>query len=827
MRLIMDNNELFAKICEGNAILITGSGAHINVETPDGNKFLNGKQLARYLYINAGIPEDEIDDDISNAAQTYMELKSANSLVEELKLLFNVGKIQNEHINLYNQNWKRIYTTNYDMVPMLATKEAGNKRIYPVTLSTKYNKQLLDKKLCIYINGYIDNLNEDTLSAEFKLTEDSYMKTTSFLKNHWGEIFNEDLETSSAIVVVGLSLEYDLDLKRFLKKKASDNRVFFIQSESISNNLKRKLERMGDVLPIGVERFSRDLATYSKTYIKTNDDKSFEYKSFEEHKAEYGIDIANTFNVYDMFMYGKICNNLWHISENKYDNIVYRDKIDKVIEDLDNGSKAIFIHANLGNGKTFFLEILKRKLENKNYKIFTLKESYESITSKEIAQIVAYKSKIIVIIENYYNYIDEIQRFALHEKDNIQFIFSSRSVMYDVRLREVCSILNLKQGDSDIINLNHLNDRELKRLSDIFNKNGFWGDESKLSNHKKIKLLGSKKYGNGQLQSILLYIIQSSFIKNKIEDLIKNISNEYNQKLEILILALLIKVMSLNIKPNEIPYILDINIAFDAPFVSDKNVKEIIDFSGDSTDFALKSAITAKFILQELDCNKEIIKALTSTAKYFNNFLCIKRCENILKNIVSFSHVKAFLVWNSNKTEYILEYYNKIKELQYYKENTFFWLQYAIACMNFRRYDLAQVYLQNAYAYFCDAHGNMPFQVDTQQAKLYLLIIMDEENCDIEDLFKKAHNLLMHLRISKKDNPVKSLLLFGLYTQNKFINKIKINNLQDTYYLFCKEAYNKLEEYIEHTDVDVENRKKIKHISDNILEKIYNIEIND
>lgn len=219
MRLIMDNNELFAKICEGNAILITGSGAHINVETPDGNKFLNGKQLARYLYINAGIPEDEIDDDISNAAQTYMELKSANSLVEELKLLFNVGKIQNEHINLYNQNWKRIYTTNYDMVPMLATKEAGNKRIYPVTLSTKYNKQLLDKKLCIYINGYIDNLNEDTLSAEFKLTEDSYMKTTSFLKNHWGEIFNEDLETSSAIVVVGLSLEYDLDLKRFLKKR--------------------------------------------------------------------------------------------------------------------------------------------------------------------------------------------------------------------------------------------------------------------------------------------------------------------------------------------------------------------------------------------------------------------------------------------------------------------------------------------------------------------------------------------------------------------------------------------------------------------------------
>lgn len=99
--------------------------------------------------------------------------------------------------------------------------------------------------------------------------------------------------------------------------------------------------------------------------------------------------------------------------------------------------------------------------------------------------------------------------------------------MYDVRLREVCSILNLKQGDSDIINLNHLNDRELKRLSDIFNKNGFWGDESKLSNHKKIKLLGSKKYGNGQLQSILLYIIQSSFIKKQN----RRLNKKYQQRI--------------------------------------------------------------------------------------------------------------------------------------------------------------------------------------------------------------------------------------------------------------------------------------------------------
>ena len=89
----MANEELFKKICDGTAILITGSGAHINVENPDGHKFFSGIDLTNYLYKQVGISQDEMDDDLSNAAQTYLEKKSANSLIEELKLLFSVGKM--------------------------------------------------------------------------------------------------------------------------------------------------------------------------------------------------------------------------------------------------------------------------------------------------------------------------------------------------------------------------------------------------------------------------------------------------------------------------------------------------------------------------------------------------------------------------------------------------------------------------------------------------------------------------------------------------------------------------------------------------------------
>ena len=90
----MANEELFKKICDGTAILITGSGAHVNVENPDGHKFFSGIELINHLYKQVGLSQDEIDEDLSNAAQTYLEKKSVDSLFKELKLLFSVGKIR-------------------------------------------------------------------------------------------------------------------------------------------------------------------------------------------------------------------------------------------------------------------------------------------------------------------------------------------------------------------------------------------------------------------------------------------------------------------------------------------------------------------------------------------------------------------------------------------------------------------------------------------------------------------------------------------------------------------------------------------------------------
>lgn len=132
--------------------------------------------------------------------------------------------------------------------------------------------------------------------------------------------------------------------------------------------------------------------------------------------------------------------------------------------------------------------------------------------------------------------------------------------------------------------------------------------------------------------------------------------------------------------------------------------------------------------------------------------------------------------------------------MEYYKENTFFWLQYAIACSNIGSFDLAQTYLDSAYSFFYDSQYTVPFQIDTQQARLYLLRIESDSTCDTTELFEKAHLLLMKPVVSSKDDETKQIRLLKYYVQKSITTKMP-QSFRLTYQRYCGEAYNKVNLY--------------------------------
>lgn len=325
----------------------------------------------------------------------------------------------------------------------------------------------------------------------------------------------------------------------------------------------------------------------------------------------------------------------------------------------------------------------------------------------------------------------------------------------------------------------------------ILSTNGLWGTLSNLSDTDQRKYLSGKKAGNKEFQGILVDVVQSTDMKQKFEEIVSHIKSVSDSYYEILILSLLIRIMSLNINADEMSKIMGINTAFDSRFVNDENVLEILDFSSGKTEFKIRSAVTANMILKELDCNETIIKVLIQTAKYANRYHGINRYENVLKNIISYSHVKTFLLKSGQKEAFIFNYYDSLKELDYYKENTFFWLQYAISCSNIGSFDLAQTYLDSAYSFFYDSQYTVPFQIDTQQARLYLLRIEKDSSCDTAELFEKAHLLLMKPVVSAKDNEAKQIRLLKYYIQRSIFSKLP-QSFRQTYQRYCGDAYNKV-----------------------------------
>ena len=99
-------------------------------------------------------------------------------------------------------------------------------------------------------------------------------------------------------------------------------------------------------------------------------------------------------------MTGQSVDSLWHTDRGIYDNLIFRKQLKEVKEDLKNNCRVIYVHANLGNGKTIFAECLKHLFEDEGYQIFTLKTVYMKSLPTDVQHIVESPGKKLVIIED-------------------------------------------------------------------------------------------------------------------------------------------------------------------------------------------------------------------------------------------------------------------------------------------------------------------------------------------------------------------------------------------------------------------------------------------
>lgn len=782
-------------IIDGDAVIIMGAGASHGAQNLLG-EFPSGSLLAEKLYKKCGIVPDDIND-LQDAAQCYEEAFSASALVSEIQSLLKCVSVTNSHEIIYSLPWMRYYTTNYDDVALLAAKKA-NINLTPVTLSSNIKQNLNNNRLCIHINGYIGNLNETTLHHEFKLTANSYLSQTNILNSPWGDYLINDLETAKCIVILGLSLKYDLDLSRVIFSEEFRKKAMIISAPNLSPNSENRLNRFGTVYKIGVDGFASEVFKVRQSYephTKTPTERLYSAFTYSYKEKRYP-ERPRPEDIFRLFLNGSYSDSLFFRNNGKYDGFIYRKKFSKIRDAVLNGVKLIFVHSDMGNGKTACINELQHTLSGEDIHIFQLTNADSQKISEEISAIASLSetSSVLVIIDDYTNYMEVLHKFSLLGGKKAQFLLTARSAINYNKMPIILEKFFVEEGATAIFDINKLDEDDLGNCVRVFDQYGLWGTNAGLNTSQKIKYLTSRKSGNCRFQSIMLDVIQSDLMQRKIADTVQIIRGGSLQYHTAVLLILLTKVMNLRLSTSDIERLLEVNFTTDALFKSDPAIKEIITFN-DNGNITIKAPVTAQFILQKVSDPEDIIKSLYSLALYAVKYSNLPKYANILTSIISYSHINSFLRGFKNPEQFLSEYYDELSKIEYYRKNNFFWLQYAISCIEVGKFDRAQRYLNNAYGLI--PVGFVPFQINNQQARLYLEKIITGQSENILDDFSAAHKLLMIPISSPKDNEYNVVRLFGYYCRGKIKRAMLSDSNEAFYKSACKSAYQRTTVFIE------------------------------
>lgn len=508
----------------GDALIFCGSGFSIFSENLNGEKLKTTNKLCELL-INKGEMKFQNDGAIEFLSEQFIERKSEGKLIDLLQEEFIISSYDKLYDEVTSINWKRIYTTNYDDLLEKSSDGVGKRRI-PVTLKDEPSKKIAQQNI-VHLNGYIKQLDKDKLYNEFKLTKSSYL-TNEFLQNQWYEIFTNDIRNAKAVIFIGYSMQYDLDIQRIINNNNDNKEKFhFINGNKLNQKEKIILNKFGNNHNLGLKDFIKKVKEIKRDFkpleIIKGDYDNFKY--FNKDKKEFK-DIKDS-DILDLFIYGEINEN--HIKNSPFERnyLLKRDKISKIINEIETNPQVIVITSDMANGKTCFVKGLVQELIKNNYNVFELVSTKDNIFSEFEDLTKNYENKCM-IIDDYNLYLEKIKKFKNYIGNDITYIVTARTLLNDMHFHKLGYIFSCSEEEIFSFNINQLSNNEVDNLINIFDKYQLWGNYSN-KNHKEKKTLLKRKYKR-KFQDILIGMLESNYIKEEVDKILSNIEKNSSIK---------------------------------------------------------------------------------------------------------------------------------------------------------------------------------------------------------------------------------------------------------------------------------------------------------
>lgn len=731
---------------DGRALLFVGAGFSTGALNLDGNQFPTASEFSASLCKEMGRPENS---NLSLTSDMYMRDSrfGIQALIHKLDRAFRTKSLgsDSEHYQaICSLPWIRIYTTNYDNVCEVARSQQGLTGI-PKTLSDSA-KDHFDEVTVVHLNGYIDRLSVETLRNEFKLSTSSYL-VEDFRKSEWLELFRMEVASSQAIIFIGVSFDYDIDLQRIIANgDATKDKIIFIdrplEPTDDEESLNYYKNMFGTVYNIGYAAFAKKIEEIRANYEPNSQPiKFYSFQKIDFIREE--VKSCTSQDGRDLLSTGKIDRKLIPYALKDTPYIFERTVEEKLIALLKPESiyNCVVITSELANGKTCLIEHAAYRLQESGT-VFFLRD-YNNSAIEELKEILSIRGRKYIFIENYSFRYDALRLFKNvdFEASCIKLVLTARSAIYDTTSHMIPTLTGIPENLITELSIDQLSDQDIEHLVELMDYTGVWERMRNLTlGSKKAEI---KKRYHAQFYNVLLGIINSKQVSDKIIELYDAVSKD-TVAIKLLAGLCISNLVSLDFSLSDLLNILEIQLS--QAIKQSPDIRQLVDFHGDSIE--AKSTVLCKFLVHQpkmVDVVKEVLLKINQNAEACSH---PTKVNSIRTALISASNINLIFPPNENATKgYLAEYYNALKGFNCYKNNQFFWLQYAMACMDIKDYCRAGEYLDIAYEIVeRDKPGFDTYQIDTQAARYHLESVLYGDNLnDAFSEFQIAHNLLIHV----------------------------------------------------------------------------------
>lgn len=724
---------LIKRIGTGNSVLFTGAGFSKNTINISDKEPPMASGLSQMLADIAGVTDDR--DDLYYTSDLCLSRGLTREIINTLRDNFVIKKVSDAHKIVANFNYRRIYTTNYDNAFELASREVGYDRL-AVCLDDRPS-QYIHKDICVHLNGYIEKCNESDLQSKIRLTDASYLSPDYFINSDWRKTFLHDLDCSSAIIFVGYSL-YDVQVRSILHNSQHlIDKTYFITWDGASDKEVYSLSKYGRVLKIGVGGFADILNSVQSNNPST----SVELfpKSFDKYDLCKTPPVVTEEDSRNLLLFGYYKKEMIDsvISNDFMEPFIFkRSSIEIIKQQLVSGNN-ILIHSDLGNGKSMLVDVLAKSLAREGYNCWNL-ASEDFNPTQDLDYFTAdNKERHYLFIDNAHRLTDFLDVFLAIKPENVNLVLCDRTpniAFIDEKFKR--SELDIHDFSVDL-----LEENERSHLIRMIDDSNLWREFSAESHAKKDELI--REIYSNQLSGVLVGLLKSPDISERIEALVNDLKSNSNFRTTLFALCL---CDAFGVEKNNsiIAEVADNESIYKSEFRNNTSFKLM--YKSEHGLIKANSSVLSLFIINSFFSDAYIVEFCLGLAERLNSRKDLERdLKDVFSKLLRFNQIEKLI---PQKQKAIDGYYMELKRrCTWLLNHPHYWVQYAMCKLSFNNLEDAQVSLDTAYLHAEKKYDYHTQNIDTQQARLYLLQSLAHKRNAQESYsyFEKAHSLLMSI----------------------------------------------------------------------------------